>query len=62
MKPPDNLRPPKTVEVECSKGCGWSFWVEALDPRLPDGPFICDSCTGQHGPVAVHPGGAGAPK
>lgn len=20
------------------------FWVDALDPRLPDGPFVCSSC------------------
>lgn len=38
----DDIRPSKTVEVECSvPGCGWSFWVDALDPSLPDGPFLC---------------------
>lgn len=39
----DSLRPRGTVEVPCSfPGCGWNFWVGALDPRLPDGPFICE--------------------
>ena len=38
----DNIRPRGTVEVDCS--CGWSFWVDALDPSLPDGPFACPSC------------------
>lgn len=41
------LRPRGTVEVPCSgPNCRgeWYFWVEALDPRLPDGPFICPTC------------------
>ncbi len=42
----DDIRPLGTVQVECSKGCGWSFWVGALDPRLPAGPFICATCSG----------------
>lgn len=44
----DLLRGRGLVEVECSKpDCGWSFWVEALDPRLPGGPFLCPgSCDG----------------
>lgn len=38
----DDIRPHGTVFVKCSHPtCGWTFWVEALDPRLPDGPFIC---------------------
>jgi hypothetical protein len=28
------------------------FWVDALDPRLPDGPFICPSCLGVEMPKA----------
>lgn len=54
----DDIRPPGTVEVECTgplcramvagtddKMC---FWVDAVDPRLPAGPFICRECT-EHG-------------
>jgi hypothetical protein len=38
----DDLRPPKTVEVACSyPGCGWHWWIDPLDPRLPEGPFDC---------------------
>ena len=38
----DDIRPKTTVEVQCSHPeCGWSFWIDALDPRLPDGPFFC---------------------
>lgn len=40
----DNLRPKGTVQVECSCGCRWAFWVEPLDPRLPDGPFYFEGC------------------
>lgn len=45
---------------ECAQGqnlcqqCTWEpgeppsgpsyFWVDALDSRLPDGPFVCDAC------------------
>jgi hypothetical protein len=30
------------VEVQCAaQGCGCWFWVQALDQRLPDGPFDC---------------------
>lgn len=47
------IRPPGSVTVECSgKWCNpphtsgsTHFWVEALDPRLPDGPFLCEDCT-----------------
>lgn len=38
----DDLRPKGTVEVTCQ--CGWSFWIDPLDPLLPDGPFECPSC------------------
>ena len=38
----DNLRPSGTVEITC-KHCGWSFWVDALDPRLPN-LDCCDNC------------------
>jgi hypothetical protein len=47
----DELRPRGTVTVPCSHpNCQpepgsdlspWCFWVDALDPRLPDGPFLC---------------------
>lgn len=38
----DDIRPRGTVEVVCDvPGCRWSFWVGALDPRLPGGPFDC---------------------
>lgn len=37
-----SLRPSGTVEVQCShSGCGWCWWVDPLDPRLPNGPFDC---------------------
>ena len=41
----DDIRPLGTVEAKCSS-CEWHFWLEALDPRLPDGPFICPQCSG----------------
>lgn len=57
----DDVRPRKSVEVPCSgKGwpcCegGWAFWVDALDSRLPNGPFICSSCSTHKGPsLPVH--------
>jgi hypothetical protein len=47
----DDLRPRGYVEVKCGHpDCQpkpgqdlspWCFWVDALDPRLPDGPFLC---------------------
>jgi hypothetical protein len=41
----DDIRPKGTVQVPCSRpGCGWEFWVDALDPGLPDGPFVCPTC------------------
>jgi len=47
----DDLRPKGCVEVFCEQckgddGSQWAFWVDCLDPRLPDGPFICDDCLG----------------
>jgi hypothetical protein len=49
LKRRDDIRPPGTVQV-CCNGCGWDFWVEALDARLPQGPFLCPSCQGvDHG-------------
>lgn len=39
----DNIRPKKAVEVECNE-CEWSFWLDALDKSLPNGPFKCYSC------------------
>lgn len=50
-QPIDDIRPHGTVMVPCShadcqpkpgEDAGpWMFWVDALDPRLPDGPFLC---------------------
>lgn len=41
----DDIRPRGTVEVKCSApDCGWCFWLDALDPSLPDGPFLCWTC------------------
>lgn len=38
----DALRPKGTVEVRCGyPGCGSAWWLDPLDPRLPDGPFDC---------------------
>ncbi len=38
----DDIRPKGTVEVRCSyPGCGIAWWVDPLDPILPDGPFDC---------------------
>lgn len=49
LKRRDDIRPPGTVQV-CCNGCGWDFWVGALDARLPTGPFLCPSCQGgDHG-------------
>lgn len=37
-----SLRPRGTVEVNCSyPGCGTAWWLDPLDPRLPNGPFDC---------------------
>jgi hypothetical protein len=39
----EDIRPKGSVEVHCQgEGCQWSWWVDALDPSLPDGPFLCD--------------------
>jgi len=43
----DDIRPMGAVQVECSvPNCGWFFWLDPLDHRLPDGPFHCggDGC------------------
>lgn len=41
----DDLRPRGAVAVLCSTpGCSWTLWVDALDPTLPDGPFVCLAC------------------
>lgn len=38
----DDIRPRGTVQVKCSApGCDWYHWRDALDPKLPDGPFYC---------------------
>jgi len=39
----DDIRPKGTVEVQCTV-CGWWYWLDPLDPKLPDGPFICEPC------------------
>jgi hypothetical protein len=41
----DDLRPRGSVQVACSCGCRWEFWIDALDPRLPEGPFYSDGCS-----------------
>ena len=46
MKRNDDIRPTKAVEVQCSK-CSWCFWVDALHPALPSGPFVCHKCAGR---------------
>lgn len=44
----DDLRPRGTVQVACSApDCPFEFWVGSLDPRLPDGPFLCPEHDGQ---------------
>jgi hypothetical protein len=51
----DDIRPKGTVQVEC-QGCkdkgepGWYFWLACDDPRLPNGPFYCHTCTHGSGP------------
>lgn len=38
----DDIRPKGTVQVKCSDAtCVWQFWIDPLDPRLPEGPFYC---------------------
>jgi len=45
----DDLRTRGALLVPCSHpDCGpsgdsgaWHFWIDCLDPRLPDGPFLC---------------------
>ncbi len=40
----ESLRPKGSVEVKCSHlGCNIYWWIDPLDPRLPDGPFDCGS-------------------
>ena len=60
----DDIRPTGTVTVPCSHpDCGpsgdsgpWCFWVDALDPRLPDGPFLCPDHDGS--PPRIEKGGS----
>lgn len=42
----DDIRSLGSVEVKCVT-CGWCFWMNALDKRLPDGPFLCAGCAGK---------------
>lgn len=45
--PKDMLETKCAVQVACATPeCKWEFWVDALHPELPDGPFICSSCMG----------------
>lgn len=47
----DDIKPKGTVQVKCQhrawaqsgpeQTCRSEFWVDALDKRLPDGPFFC---------------------
>lgn len=39
----DDLRPKGTVEIQCSK-CGWWYWLDPLDPKLANLPYVCDPC------------------
>ncbi len=53
---PDDLRGRGLVQVECD-GCrekgepGWYFWLDPLDPSLPEGPFLCPTCRWGNGPM-----------
>lgn len=50
----DDIRPRGTVQVQCSvDGCDWEFWVDCLNSRLPNGPFLCSD----HDPDYVAPAG-----
>lgn len=52
----DDIRPRGTVQVKCSAPeCTWEFWVDALDPRLPDGPFLCSDHDGSSPPYMKAP-------
>jgi len=43
----DEIRPKGTVQVKCSApDCEWEFWVDCLDPKLPEGPFLCSEHDG----------------
>jgi hypothetical protein len=51
MDDADTLRPKGTVEVRCGyPDCGVCWWLDPLDPRLPDGPFDCGD---DHGASAL---------
>lgn len=48
----DDIRPRGSVEVQCGiAGCEWWFWLDPLDRRLPDGPFLCH----EHDPASNVP-------
>lgn len=47
----DDIRPPGTIEVQCVQ-CEWFFWMDPMDPLLPDGPFVCPSCVDRAPPKA----------
>ena len=44
----DDIRPRRTVELECSK-CRWCAWFDPLDERVylaSQGIYVCDQCLG----------------
>ena len=53
----DDLRPHGTVEVVCGR-CGWSFWLDPLDPSLQtlDAP-MCARCSGHETGEKAEPHG-----
>lgn len=40
----DRINARGTLLVKCAGNCGLAFWVDCIDPRLPDGPFLCSEC------------------
>lgn len=48
------------MEVTCAvDGCGWAWWLDALDPTLPDGPFLCADHGGPKSPPGPWPKATG---
>lgn len=48
------LRPPGTVELECSQ-CGWASWFDPLEPEVTEaakaGAHVCNRCKGTPEPT-----------
>lgn len=40
----DRLSSLGAILVQCSGKCGWEFWVDCIDSRLPDRPLLCSEC------------------